>query len=348
MSVADKLQTIAENEQKVYDAGKKSQYDEFWDTYQLNGNRTNYLGAFAGGVWSKLFKPKYNMRPSVAYFMFRSLGADFEGGTQKIDLVSKLEEYGVTLDFSNCTDLGCVFQWSRVTKVGVIDASSALRLDDTFNNAILLNTIDKIISHDNLVFYRTFSGCDELQKLTIEGTIGQNGFNVGDCTKLSKASIISIVNALSSTTSGLTVTLSKTAVDNAFPTSGEVTDGEVTDLTGTSWVIDSITATEGFGIFNVDFHINDDNTDTAILHFLHVGYDISEDGTTAVPAENSIVCIDNDNNYVKLNIGDKITFIGGETTNSNLISFIKANCTRKLNEWEELIATKSNWNISLV
>ena len=40
MSIAEKLQQIAENEQNVYDAGKKAQYDEFWDNYQNKGNRT--------------------------------------------------------------------------------------------------------------------------------------------------------------------------------------------------------------------------------------------------------------------------------------------------------------------
>ena len=34
MSIADKLTTIAENEQKVYDAGAKSEHDKFWDSYQ--------------------------------------------------------------------------------------------------------------------------------------------------------------------------------------------------------------------------------------------------------------------------------------------------------------------------
>jgi hypothetical protein len=46
--------------------------------------------------------------------------------------------------------------------------------------------------------------------------IGQKNFNVHWSPKLSKASIESIINALSSTTSGLTVTISKTAKEAAF------------------------------------------------------------------------------------------------------------------------------------
>ena len=52
MSVADKLQTIAENSPKVYEAGRKSQYDEFWDKY-LEFAKKNEFGArlFAGRGW---------------------------------------------------------------------------------------------------------------------------------------------------------------------------------------------------------------------------------------------------------------------------------------------------------
>ena len=55
-----------------------------------------------------------------------------------------------------------------------------------------------------------------VQNLIIEGTIGQNGLNLQHSKKLSKESITSVINALSTSTGGLSITLSKTAVDNAF------------------------------------------------------------------------------------------------------------------------------------
>lgn len=61
--------------------------------------------------------------------------------------------------------------------------------------------------------------------------------------KLSKPSITSIINCLSTTTSGLTVTLSKTAVNNAFETSEGVADGSTSQewlnlvATKTNWTI---------------------------------------------------------------------------------------------------------------
>ena len=60
MSIADKLLTIAQNQQAVYDAGKQAEYDRFWDEYQKNGTRTNYYYAFAGSGWNtKTYAPKY-------------------------------------------------------------------------------------------------------------------------------------------------------------------------------------------------------------------------------------------------------------------------------------------------
>ena len=62
---------------------------------------------------------------------------------------------------------------------------------------------------------RTFQGCSALVDIQIAGTIALS-VDFMDCKSLSKASITSIVNALSTTTSGLTVTFSTQAVNNAF------------------------------------------------------------------------------------------------------------------------------------
>ena len=46
MSIAEKLTTIAQNEQKVYDAGYSKAESDFWDAYQKKGARTTYLEHF--------------------------------------------------------------------------------------------------------------------------------------------------------------------------------------------------------------------------------------------------------------------------------------------------------------
>ena len=54
-----------------YTEGRKAQYDEFWDSFQDNGNRTNMRNLFSGQGWNdKTFKPKYSMNPTDANSMF--------------------------------------------------------------------------------------------------------------------------------------------------------------------------------------------------------------------------------------------------------------------------------------
>ena len=109
MSIAEKLTTIAENQQNVFDAGKKSEYDAFWDAYQQNGNRRNYAFAFSGQAWGcNAFKPKYpirfndyNVNTRYAYRMFEWHG---RGLTDYVLDLSKLD-----IDFSGCMSLNFTF-----------------------------------------------------------------------------------------------------------------------------------------------------------------------------------------------------------------------------------------------
>lgn len=111
--------------------------------------------------------------------------------------------------FYNC------FALEEIEDIGICPAYS---YNATFANCRKLKRIAKMTVDETSSYIETFVQCVSLEELTIAGTIGRNGFDVHWSTKLNKASITSIVNALSSTTSGLTVTLSKTAVNNAFTT----------------------------------------------------------------------------------------------------------------------------------
>jgi hypothetical protein len=74
-----------------------------------------------------------------------------------------------------------------------------------------------------------------LKNVIFEGTIGCD-FNMSIAPILSKASITNIIEHLSTTTSGLSVTLSKAAVETAF---GSTTSAEWTSLIATksNWTI---------------------------------------------------------------------------------------------------------------
>ena len=223
MSIAEKLTQIAENEQKVYDAGieegKKSEYDLFWDTFQSNGNRRYYEYAFAddtngGRKWisGKTYRPKYPMKPLAASYMFRRSGLGYED-------IAKI-------DFSECKNFDYAFYRYGGSQIfPPIDLRSATSLSNVFNDSTSIKEMEKIKVSENTPYNNTFSGCTGLREVRFEGTIGQNGLNFKDSTLLSRNSIETIIEALSTTASGKTLTLSKAAVDKAYETSEGANDG---------------------------------------------------------------------------------------------------------------------------
>lgn len=232
MNVISSLETKAAG---VFDAGKQAQEDAFWDAYQQNGTRTDYATAFGGKGWTNdMFKPKYDMKPTNAMYMFRA-------GAISGDLVEILDNLGVTLDFSECTAAIELFSNTyNLTRVGILDFSkiSGANLGNMFAWSGV-KTIDKVIVTQNVHFSNFPGAAQQLENITFEGTIAQKGLDLQYSTKLSKASIASIINALSATTSGLSITLSKTAVTNAF---GSTTASEWTTLVGTksNWTINLV------------------------------------------------------------------------------------------------------------
>lgn len=255
MTIADKLTTIAENEQRVFDSGKskgytegytkgeqngydfgfdegkKSEYDAFWDACQENGSRREYEEAFCRATWNNdNFKPKYDMKPTTASNMFYRFNGD--QFTPSMDLSARLEECGVTLDFSECKTFNYCFQNAVINRVGVIDVRNAeSTINALFSNCYWTHTVDKLIVAESNVFdYWCFLNAD-IKNIVVEGVIGCD-ITLHTC-PLTKASFISVINALSSSASGKTLTLKKTAKEAAF------TDSEWDALISTkpNWTI---------------------------------------------------------------------------------------------------------------
>lgn len=229
---------LAPKVNEVFEAGKKAEYDEFWDAFQAKGTLTNYNFAFSGKGWNeKNFFPRYDMRPTLATYMFRDM---HNTKWSEWDLVEHLEKLGVELDFSGCTDMSFTFHWAiSFSRLGIIDISKATSTTLAFGNCTKLHTIEKLITSETVVYTQMFTGDTKLVNITVEGTIAKNGFDTSPCVALSRASIISIINALSTNTSGLTVTLSKTAVETAF---GSVESAEWQSLIApkSNWTISLI------------------------------------------------------------------------------------------------------------
>lgn len=222
MDEAEKLVAVAENVQKGLelnqqltnilcgvDTGGKGFYDEFWDSLQRNGTEfINYGYMFSNkDLWTQenIEKVKYK-HLKANYF-----SVVFSNNSSITDLSS--------FSFESPTN-----QWGERTQ---------LTLSTTFGGCTALIKCMPINCDMVYSFVNTFKDCSELEELPVSGTLKTNGFDVHWSTKLNKTSITSIINALSSTTSGLTVTISKAAKEAAF------TDEEwaVLEATKPNWTI---------------------------------------------------------------------------------------------------------------
>jgi len=170
-----KLTTIAENQTKVYEAGKQAEYDRFWDAYQNKGKSAGYALAFAGARWTDdIYNPKYDI---------------------VVDYTSN-QMY----DNSNITD----------TKVSIDVASGiSVQMSGTFGNSNLV-TIRKLIVGEHNKFSNTFAWSTKLQNIVFEGVIGQS-LDIHWSTLLTADSLLNIVNHLSDSATGKTITLPTTA-----------------------------------------------------------------------------------------------------------------------------------------
>lgn len=233
MSIAEKLTAITENQQRVYDAGKQAQEDAFWDTAQANGTRINYNRGFCGYTWTdETFKPKYDIKPTAINGFYNCFAWSFIE-----DFAGILERQGISLDTSGCSgDMSSAFSNSTVINVPVIDASKASTIAHMFAFCTKLERVEGLIVSATTAPLYTFGSCTALEHIIFGGTIGQNGLDLSACTKLDKESIESVINTLSTTTSGLSVTLSSAAVTAAF---GSTTASEWTALIATrpNWTI---------------------------------------------------------------------------------------------------------------
>lgn len=232
MSIAEKLTEIAENVPKVFEAGKDTENKNFWNAYTQNGNRDNCNGLFSGEGWNEhTFTPPSGLviKPIITSQMF-SRGC-FKG----VDLVELLKDLNVALDFSRATNFTEIFYQTGIKRIGVIDTTASTNLNNMFAHMNTnLETVDLLIlKNDGSQTFNasSFVGANALKNITIQGTIGNPNISLSAFTVLTKASITSFINALSTTTSGIAITFSKTAVNKAFETSSGANNGS----TSTEW-----------------------------------------------------------------------------------------------------------------
>lgn len=186
MSIAEKLTSIAENEQKVFDAGKTKEWSDFWDVYQDYGKRGDFYVAFYGSTWNNTtFKPKYPLKPT-------SLNNTFSNATISGDMTEICE-----IDTSKCHTIANAFSYMRnITRLGVIDMRKVTTGTAFSTNDTRLETIDKIIfENDGRWRVSSFDKCSALVNVTFVGKMGGGDINYAQ-SPLSVASCKSVINAL--------------------------------------------------------------------------------------------------------------------------------------------------------
>lgn len=181
-----------------YETGRLTEWAEFWDSYQDNGNRTDYYWAFVGAGWNDTtFKPKYDLRPVDSGEMFENCAVT--------DLKGILENIGVTLNTSTATNLAMMFYNSKVTHIPVIDLSG-ISEDNTgsiFQLCTDLIEIEKLVLPSEDVSYSidwfgtksAGTATSNLEEIRFEGVI-KTTFDISMCPKLSHDSLVNIIGCL--------------------------------------------------------------------------------------------------------------------------------------------------------
>lgn len=242
LSVADPInpQSFEDKIDAVYDAAAQKAYNDFWDTFQQNGDRTTYEYAFAYVWTNEMFKPKYNINVKIG-----THGNMFSYSKITGSLKTILEELGITLSFYQKTGgssgISYLFVGAQFTELPVLDFSQAvgnIALQATFHSCRYLETIEKIILPTDCTGYgdRTFYFCKALKNIDFGGTIKYT-LSFGD-SPLSADSMKNIFDHLDTAENGETRTITvKTGTKAAYDEKYGDWDAKAAEFTAASWTI---------------------------------------------------------------------------------------------------------------
>lgn len=230
MSIADKLSTIANNMQEVYDAGFEkgksfggdpnaiiSNWLGEWQTIRNN----NYAYAFYYWKidWLKLL-------PNKTFNKWNgSVGYAFAQIKDIIDLTQFFEDNGFIFDTSTLTSSpNTMFHYSNFTRLPVLNISKTKSGTQMVMNCSYLETIDGFIMAEDgnqtatAGNYGYIQGCPILKNIIFGGAL-PNNFRVMSCPMLSQQSILSFLQACKANDGkSRTVTLPNKCIDGTIDT----------------------------------------------------------------------------------------------------------------------------------
>lgn len=207
-----------ELEQILYgkDTGGRGFYDEFWDSLQDYGNKKDYRSAFTESGFEYI-RPKYKIVPSGSI-------SSICYSCKKLKAIEK--EY---FDFSNISTTAkseyTFFYCRDLTEFPDLGVPTQISYAGWWQACASLKTIEIVRVNENTAsFAAAFLNCYALENVTFEGIILKS-IAFQQASKLSKASITNVIEHLSDTASGQTVSFTQIAVNKAFETSAGANDG---------------------------------------------------------------------------------------------------------------------------
>ncbi len=210
------LDQMASGVNEVYGAGKKAEYNEFWNNF----NYGQY--AFAGQGWNKdTFKPNKDFTVNSYCFFYHNWLHE------AYDLAEHIEKLGINLKFGSNSDTQ-TFRMAWLTRIPECDFSGVSGVFDRVfasTSGSPLVTIDKVIlpPEGNITsFNGAFDSCSKLKNIVLEGVLDKSiSFSACPLSVESMKSIISCLKDYTGTTSEHTYTLTfKTSVFNALEAEG--------------------------------------------------------------------------------------------------------------------------------
>lgn len=204
--------------------GKQAEREEFWNDFFSQAVEGYCIGLFSGSGWnaetfSRLIYPNKKITPTGTtgsermFYMFNRNKAVTSTPNPPIDMT----EFCNHVDFSQVTALNWTFQNARIKNV-TVDASMCKSLNATFNmdNGGSIDYITLKVTEVTTSFALCFAYAYDLKNITFtDDSVIVASINFQH-SPLTKASIESVVAALSPTVTGQTVTFKKTAKEAAF------------------------------------------------------------------------------------------------------------------------------------
>ncbi len=182
-------------------AGMNAQKNQWWYNYQTNSDgsvRTNYAYAFSGTGWNNdTFTPTQNLtvvNATMMFYLSRISGSlqDFLGDK--------------TIDFSGCAGASSIFTTSQFTALPALNFQKATTVEGIFRGCASLVSVGLFTVNKNTVLTNAFVNCTALENITFGGAVAKSA-DIHWSTKLSAASIKSLLSVLTETVTGVTITL---------------------------------------------------------------------------------------------------------------------------------------------